>query len=143
MTAIATAGWAAPVAHGPVMGTADIPGSKSQTNRALILAAQATDTSIVNGALDSRDTRLMADGLRALGVGVDAGGTRWTVQPGPLRGPAEVDCGLAGTVMRFLPPLAAIAAGRVGFDGDPHARTRPMGTVLDALRALGAVIDGD
>src|SRR5699024_1920545 len=66
----------------------------------------------------------------------------WQVRPGPLAGPVEVDCGLAGTVMRFVPPVAALASGRIDFDGDPRARERPLGTVLDALRSLGADITG-
>ncbi|MEP6980750.1 MAG: 3-phosphoshikimate 1-carboxyvinyltransferase, partial [Nakamurella sp.] len=136
-------GWAAPVAAGPVTGTVAVPGSKSLTNRALILAAQATGPSTLVAPLRSRDSALMAAGLTALGVAVDDRRADWVVGPGPLRGPASIDCGLAGTVMRFLPPLAATAEGVVDFDGDPHARTRPMGTVLDALRGLGARIDGD
>ena len=59
-----------------------------------------------------------------------------------LRGGGTVDCGLAGTVMRFVPPAAALADGPVAFDGDPRARERPLATVLDALRALGARVDG-
>jgi 3-phosphoshikimate 1-carboxyvinyltransferase len=73
---------------------------------------------------------------------VDTTGEDWTVVPGPSRSPARIDCGLAGTVMRFVPPAAALADGPVTFDGDPRARERPMGTVLDALRALGARIEG-
>jgi 3-phosphoshikimate 1-carboxyvinyltransferase len=133
-------GWAAPVAAGPVSGTVAVPGSKSLTNRALILAAQATGPSTLVAPLRSRDSELMAAGLRALGVGVDTGAGDWVVSPGPLRGPADIDCGLAGTVMRFLPPLAATADGVLTFDGDPQ---RPMGAVLEALRGLGARIDGD
>lgn len=136
-------GWSAPVADGPVSGTVAVPGSKSLTNRALILAAQATGLSTLKAPLRSRDSALMVAGLRSLGVGVADGAGDWVVTPGPLHGPASIDCGLAGTVMRFLPPLAATAAGVIDFDGDPHARTRPMGTVLDALRGLGARIDGD
>ncbi len=136
-------GWTAPVATGPVSGIVAVPGSKSLTNRALILAAQATGPSTLVAPLRSRDSALMAAGLRSLGVGVADGAGDWTVTPGPLSGPADIDCGLAGTVMRFLPPLAATADGELRFDGDPHARTRPMGTVLDALRGLGARIDGD
>ena len=108
------------------------------TNRALVLAALADAPSRLHGALHSRDTRLMAAALHALGCQFD--GT--SVVPAPLRGPARLDCGLAGTVMRFLPPAAALADGDVSFDGDPQARSRPMGTVLDALRTLGAEIDG-
>ncbi len=131
--------WPAPVADGPVHATVTVPGSKSITNRALILAALADGPSRLNGALVSRDTELMAAALQALGVGVDLNAGVW---PGELRGPVSVDCGLAGTVMRFLPPLAALARGAVCFDGDPHARTRPMSVVLDALRTLGVGVEG-
>ncbi len=117
-----------------------LPGSKSLTNRALVLAALSDGASVVRGALRSRDTELMATALGALGSTVDHSGEDWGVAPGPLR-PAEIDCGLAGTVMRFVPPVAALAAGAVGFDGDPHARTRPMAGILDALRALGVTIE--
>jgi len=109
------------------------------TNRALVLAALADSPSRLSGALQSRDTRLMAAGLSALGCQYDDD----LVVPGRLLGPTEIDCGLAGTVMRFLPPVAALAEGVVRFDGDPQARHRPMATVLDALRGLGAEIDGD
>jgi 3-phosphoshikimate 1-carboxyvinyltransferase len=136
--------WQAPVATGPVRATVAVPGSKSITNRALLLAALAQRGGTVAGALRSRDTELMISALRALGVPVTVEAD--TVRVGPhagLSGPAEIDCGLAGTVMRFVPPAAALADGKVHFDGDPRARERPMGTVLDALRALGATIDGD
>jgi len=121
-----------------------LPGSKSITNRALILAALADGPSTLTGALRSRDTDLMIGALRTLGTTVTErdGGTTLDVTPGALRG-GEVACGLAGTVMRFVPPLAALADGDVRFDGDEQARVRPMSTVLDALRALGADIDGD
>ena len=138
--------WAAPVATQPVNATVTVPGSKSLTNRALILAAQATGPSRLIGALRSRDTELMAAALRALGTvitqNVSGDGAYWLVEPAPLSGPAVIDCGLAGTVMRFLPALAATAKGEITFDGDPAARRRPMSIVLDALRALGASIDG-
>jgi 3-phosphoshikimate 1-carboxyvinyltransferase len=78
-----------------------------------------------------------------LGTGVTNTADGWRIEPAPLRGPAAIDCGLAGTVMRFLPALAVTADGRVNFDGDEAARRRPMGTVLSALRDLGADIDGD
>nr|WP_229673497.1 3-phosphoshikimate 1-carboxyvinyltransferase [Nakamurella endophytica] len=140
--------WAAPTSAG-FAATVPVPGSKSWTNRALVLAAQATGPSEIRGPLRSRDTELMAAALRALGVPVQDGpddgteGRSWRVLPAPLTGPATVDCGLAGTVMRFLPPLAATARGRITVDGDPQARLRPMGAVLDALRALGARVTGD
>jgi 3-phosphoshikimate 1-carboxyvinyltransferase len=121
-----------------------VPGSKSITNRVLVLAALADGPSTVHAPLRSRDTVLMAAALSSLGVGfADREDGGWDVTPGALRGPADVDCGLAGTVMRFLPPAAALAEGEIRFDGDPHARTRPMGTVLDALRSLGADVEGD
>lgn len=135
--------WAAPVAAGPVRATVPVPGSKSITNRALLLAAAAETPCTVRGALRSRDTDLMADALRALGVPVEAAGDAVAVGAHHgLRGPATVGCGLAGTVMRFVPPFAALATGEVRFDGDPRARERPMSTVLDALRALGVDVDG-
>lgn len=117
-----------------------VPGSKSITNRVLVLAALSQAPSTVRGALVSRDTELMAAGLSRLGVAVDLAAG---VDPAPLQADVDVDCGLAGTVMRFLPPLAALAPGDVRFDGDPHARTRPMSVVLDALRQLGVAVSGD
>jgi 3-phosphoshikimate 1-carboxyvinyltransferase len=135
--------WSAPTADGPVHATVPVPGSKSITNRALVLAALADRPSTVHAPLRSRDTNLMAAALGSLGVGFDDGPDgSWLVTPHALHGPAEVDCGLAGTVMRFLPPAAALAVGDVTFDGDPHARLRPMTTILDALRALGADVEG-
>ncbi|UVT27435.1 3-phosphoshikimate 1-carboxyvinyltransferase [Rhodococcus pyridinivorans] len=136
--------WIAPRAVSPVRASVTLPGSKSITNRALILAALADGPSTLTGALRSRDTDLMIGALRTLGTTVTErdGGTTLDVTPGPLLG-GEVACGLAGTVMRFVPPLAALADGDVRFDGDEQARVRPMSTVLDALRALGADIDGD
>ncbi|MEV4615431.1 3-phosphoshikimate 1-carboxyvinyltransferase [Kitasatospora sp. NPDC049258] len=144
--------WPAPVATATVDATVTIPGSKSATNRALVLAALADGPGWVRRPLRSRDSQLMADGLRALGVGIEetvnaasggtGGGEAWRVIPaGRLRGPAQVDVGNAGTVMRFLPPLAVLADGAVHFDGDPRSYERPQHGVIDALRALGARID--
>jgi 3-phosphoshikimate 1-carboxyvinyltransferase len=135
--------WPAPRAVGPVHATVSLPGSKSLTNRALVLAALSDGPSVVRRALRSRDTELMAQALTSLGADVGSTGEDWSVAPGPITGPATVDCGLAGTVMRFVPPVATLARGPVVFDGDPHARTRPMGEVLDALRGIGAVIDDE
>jgi 3-phosphoshikimate 1-carboxyvinyltransferase len=132
--------WPAPTARGQVDARVELPGSKSLTNRALVLAALADGPSVVRRALRSRDTELMATALTTLGSQVDTHGQFWSVTPGSLHG-GEVDCGLAGTVMRFVPPVAALASGAVAFDGDPHARTRPMAGVLEALRGLGADID--
>ena len=141
--------WPAPTADGPVTADVPLPGSKSLTNRYLVLAALADEPSRLRAPLRSRDTLLMAEALRALGTRIDdVGGTSpfgddWFVHPRPLHGPAQVDCGLAGTVMRFLPPVAALATGDVRFDGDPRARDRPMGPVLQALRDLGVRVDDD
>ncbi|WP_420752493.1 3-phosphoshikimate 1-carboxyvinyltransferase [Rhodococcus sp. O3] len=136
--------WRAPRAESPVDATVTLPGSKSITNRALILAALADGPSTITGALRSRDTDLMIAALRGLGTTITErdNGTTLDVVPGDLHG-GDVACGLAGTVMRFVPPLAALADGDVFFDGDEQAKTRPMGTVLDALRSLGADIDGE
>jgi len=134
--------WPAPRATGPVSAVVSLPGSKSQTNRALVLAALSDGPSVVRRPLVSRDTSLMLAALRGLGTHVEARGSKWIVTPGPLSGPAQVDCGLAGTVMRFVPPVAGLAGGSVDFDGDPHMRLRPVGQVLDAMRTLGVDVEG-
>lgn len=128
--------WPAPRALEPVSTIVSLPGSKSLTNRALILAALADSPSVVHRALRSRDTMLMARALSALGSTVDATSEDWVVTPGSFDRDAEIDCGLAGTVMRFVPPVAGLSTGRVAFDGDAHMRTRPIGEVLTALRGL-------
>jgi 3-phosphoshikimate 1-carboxyvinyltransferase len=132
--------WPAPFAESPVCATVAVPGSKSMTNRALVLAALAQTPTTIRRPLRSRDTALMADGLRALGATITDVGADWRVEPGPLSGPADIDVGLAGTVMRFLPPISTLAAGDVHFDGDEAARHRPLQPVLDGLIALGADI---
>ncbi len=112
------------------------------TARALVISALAGGPSVIEAPLRARDTMLMAAGLRALGVDVDTGADdRWAVRPAAPRGPARVDVGLAGTIMRFLPPVAALADGTVEFDGDPHARNRPLRPVVEALRSLGVAIE--
>lgn len=143
MTTPSTPTWSAPLADGPLDALVEVPGSKSLSNRYLVLAALGDGPSRLRGVLRSRDTGLMADALRALGARVDEDGADWVVTPGPVRGDVDVACGLAGTVMRFLPAVAALADGPVRFDGDPQARLRPMGPVLDALRALGVRVDED
>jgi len=132
-------GWAAPVATAPLDATVEVPGSKSLTNRLLVLAALADGPGTLRGALRSRDADLMIGALRALGAEIEEDGdpSILRVTPGALRGEVDVDAGLAGTVMRFLPPVAALADGPVRFDGDPEARVRPMLPVLEALRTLG------
>jgi 3-phosphoshikimate 1-carboxyvinyltransferase len=135
--------WPAPRATGPVDAVVSLPGSKSLTNRALLLAALADGPSVVRRALRSRDTLLMADALSGLGSRVDTSTDDWTVTPGPFDRDADVDCGLAGTVMRFVPPAAGLSSATVSFDGDPHMRTRPIGEVLGALRTLGVAVEDD
>jgi len=135
--------WSAPRARQPLDATVRLPGSKSLTNRALILAAIADGPSTLVRPLLARDSWLMADALRALGTAIDTVEDGWRVTPGALHGPAAVDCGLAGTLMRFLPPVAALADGPVDFDGDLRARERPMQAMVGALRKLGVEIDDD
>lgn len=136
--------WPAPAAPAPIEATVSLPGSKSETNRALILAALSDGPSTITGGLDARDTRLMRDALRQLGVTIDEDGDVWTVRPPTeLTGDVDIDCGLAGTVMRFVPPVAALAAGTVRFDGDEQAYVRPMGAIIRALDVLGATIVDD
>ena len=141
--------WLTPHARGRVNATLALPGSKSLTNRYLVLAALASDASRLRRPLRSRDTLLMAAALRSLGAsiidlpGSDPDCDDWMIGPASLTGAASVDCGLAGTVMRFLPPVAALVDGPVAFDGDPHARQRPMAQVIDSLRTLGATINDE
>jgi 3-phosphoshikimate 1-carboxyvinyltransferase len=143
--------WSAPSATRPVQATVSIPGSKSATNRALVLAALGDSPSSISGGLRARDSELMIGALRELGVDVDdESESTWRVTPpeqllgGEGGDVARIDVGLAGTVMRFLPPVAALADGPVYFDGDPYARARPMTTLIQSLRDLGVrVDDGD
>ena len=139
--------WAAPSTPTPVSATVTVPGSKSQTNRALVLSALAATNggvSTISGALRSRDTDLMIGALETLGLRVDGPADELAVS-GTISPPAQarIDCGLAGTVLRFVPPLAALGAGLVTFDGDEQARIRPIAPLLDALRGLGVDVDGD
>lgn len=174
VSSVALDPWPAPVSPGPLNVTVNLPGSKSLTNRHLVLAALADAPTRVTAPLDSRDTRLMARALEQLGAritqGTNADGVPvWTITPlsppdaagspnapgspdaagspeapgSRAAGPAvEVDCGLAGTVMRFVPAVAALTRRAVRFDGDPAARRRPMGPVIEALRALGVEVEG-
>lgn len=135
--------WRAPVADGPVTGSVVVPGSKSATARALVLAALADAPGTITGGLTARDSTLMIDALRALGATIDTSAAVWTVTPGPVRAGATIDCGLAGTVMRFVPPVAALGHGVTRFIGDPAASARPVAPLLDGLRQLGARIDDD
>jgi 3-phosphoshikimate 1-carboxyvinyltransferase len=139
--------WTAPCAPRPVCATVTVPGSKSQTNRALVLSALAAangGVSTISGALRSRDTDLMIGALGALGLRVEGAAAELTVS-GKISPAADarIDCGLAGTVLRFVPPRAALGVTAVTFDGDEQARVRPIKPLLDALRGLGVDVDGD
>jgi 3-phosphoshikimate 1-carboxyvinyltransferase len=140
--------WSAPRASGPIAATLRLPGSKSLTNRELVLAALADGPSLLRSPLHSRDSALMIGALSALGTGIVEVSGVGEFGPDLLVTPAElgggfVDCGLAGTVMRFIPAVAALALGPVAFDGDPASYRRPMRATIDALRALGVEISDD
>src|SRR5260370_1281350 len=141
--------WAAPAAAGPVRARIWLPASKSITNRALVLAALSGRPARIANPLRARDTLLAADALRALGTEVtdDADGSpaAWLVTAGqpPAGSRVSVDVGNAGTVMRFLPAVAALTSAQVHFDGDERIRQRPVGPILAALRDLGARIEDD
>ncbi len=135
--------WSAPNRDAAISKTVRIPGSKSLTNRWLILAAIANGPSRINFPLKARDTELMASAIKSLGNSVEVDGDSWVVTPGEFSGSTEIDCGLAGTVMRFVPPIATLSTGAIRFDGDPRARVRPMSAVIKALRELGADIVDD
>lgn len=140
--------WPAPLASHPLAARLRLPGSKSLTNRELVLSALANGPSLLRAPLKSRDSTLMIEALRTLGTTIDdvSGdsdyGPDLLITPGELGG-GFIDCGLAGTVMRFLPPVAALALGPVSFDGDAAARRRPMRTTVDSLRALGVDVSDD
>ncbi|MGO4229428.1 3-phosphoshikimate 1-carboxyvinyltransferase [Arthrobacter sp. YAF34] len=141
--------WPAPFAARPVDATVTVPGSKSLTNRYLVLAALADGPSRLRAPLHSRDSALMIEALRQLGAtvtevpGDGAFGPDLEILPISMDAAAAdtaIDCGLAGTVMRFVPPVAALVRGASRFDGDPHARKRPMGTIIEALAGLGVAV---
>ena len=134
--------WPAPFRGAQAVdATVTIPGSKSVTNRALILAAQAKTPSHLHKPLISRDSELMSAGIQSLGIAITGSDESWVITPGALKGPAKIDVGNAGTVMRFLPPLAALATGEISFDGDPRSYERPIGPVISALEELGIEIN--
>jgi len=141
--------WAAPRATGPLAATVSLPGSKSLTNRELVLSALADGPSLLRSPLHSQDSANMVEALRALGAvieerpGTGAFGPDWAITPGELLGSTTIDCGQAGTVMRFVPPIAALALGPTTFDADDSARSRPMDTMITALRAIGGDVNDD
>jgi len=134
--------WRAPRASAPVRGSVTVPGSKSITNRALILASLSDGPSVVHRPLMARDTSAMINGLRSLGHSVNIESAAVDVQPHLKQavGAVNIDCDQAGTVMRFLPAVATLAIGDITFDVETSARSRPMGPVMGALRTLGAQI---
>ena len=134
--------WAAPLAKSAISAKVSIPGSKSLTNRELVLSALASGPSEILNPLESRDSSLMIEALRQLGSEIESTPNSLRITPKPISGPAQIDCGLAGTVMRFVPPVAALAKGEVSFDGDLAARSRPMRTTVDSLRSLGVEVSG-
>jgi 3-phosphoshikimate 1-carboxyvinyltransferase len=147
----AGADWLTPVAVAPVDAVIPLPASKSMTNRALVLAALADTSATIIGPLQARDTELMRAAIAALGADIVASGPAgsaepgasqpvWTITPGWRSGRAHVDVGNAGTVLRFVPPLAALAMAEAEFDGDPRARQRPVAGLLAGLRQAGVEI---
>jgi 3-phosphoshikimate 1-carboxyvinyltransferase len=142
--------WLAPRATARLNARVELPGSKSLTNRELVLSALANGPSLLRRPLHSRDSMLMIEALRSLGVTIDEvpgegpdGPDLRITPPSELSGSTSIECGLAGTVMRFLPPVAALALGPVAFDGDEGARRRPMRTTIESLRALGVDVNDD
>jgi 3-phosphoshikimate 1-carboxyvinyltransferase len=143
--------WSAPFRNGlsaasvPINAKVSVPGSKSATNRALILAAISKTPSILRKPLFSRDTDLMVKGLKSLGCKIEeiktSKGFDYHVTPQQLTGPTQIDVGNAGTVMRFLPPIAALATGLIYFDGDARSHERPLEPVIKALEQLGVSIE--
>ncbi|MFX0538270.1 3-phosphoshikimate 1-carboxyvinyltransferase [Ornithinimicrobium sp. Y1847] len=140
-----SATWSAPYPGAPVDAVVEVPGSKSLTNRWLVLAALADGPSTIRRPLRSGDSERMIAALRALGTRIDdSSDDVWSVvPPAAFTGGADIDCGQAGTVIRFVPPLAALADGPVRFDGHETARVRPVGPVLEALRSLGVTVADD
>jgi 3-phosphoshikimate 1-carboxyvinyltransferase len=139
--------WLAPTIQHAISGFVSLPGSKSLTNRELVLSALASSPSRLGNPLVSRDSQLMIESLVKLGTQITASERSDLIVPpatdidSGTNLTASIDCGLAGTVMRFVPPMAALFAGEITFDGDEAARRRPMKTTIDSLRALGVSVE--
>ena len=133
--------WLAPQAREMLAASVVIPSSKSVMNRALVLGALASTPSTLYRPLYSRDSSLMVAGLRAMGTWIDEQPKSISISPRPLVAVNKIDVGNAGTVMRFLPPLSALAHGDISFDGDPRSYERPLGPVIAALEDLGIEIE--
>ena len=126
------------VSQGP-LGTVRVPGSKSVTNRALLLAAQSAGESVLAEGLEAEDTRCMREALRALGIGIRPEGATWHIVGGSApRFREPLWMGASGTAFRFLVPWIALNADRpVEFRGNPRLFSRPLEALLEPLRALG------
>lgn len=143
-------GWHCPRATGPLSATLEIPGSKSLTNRELVLAALADGPSILRAPLHSDDSARMTEALSALGVQIDEvegtspfGPDLRVTPPARLGGGVTIDCGQAGTVMRFIAGVAGLADGDLTLTAHPSALHRPMGAMITALRELGVDVDDE
>ena len=134
--------WTAPSVQRPIHSIVSIPGSKSATNRAFVLAALGDSVSKISKPLLARDTELMLKALEKLGCQITR--DKDVIEISPMKQVHQdltIDVGLAGTVMRFVPALAALSAGVAHFDGDERARNRPMKTLISALKNLGISVD--
>lgn len=143
MTNVPTQNWVAPSAGGPINANIILPGSKSQTSRALVVGTIAENPTVITNPLAARDTYLMSLAMAQFGAELEfsATGNVLTVKPpAELQGAGKIDCGLAGTVMRFGCALAAFANGKTTMEGDESARGRPLSPLVDALRTLGAKV---
>jgi 3-phosphoshikimate 1-carboxyvinyltransferase len=142
MTSTSYSPWPAPLAKGPIKAEVALPGSKSLTNRELVLSALASEPTLLVAPLKSRDSHLMVEALRSLGTQItELESGDLLVTPAAFDKRAKIDCGLAGTVMRFVPPVAALSTAHVHFDGDEAARRRPMHVTISSLRDLGVIVD--
>lgn len=135
--------WPAPHAVSPIDSTVVVPSSKSLTNRYLMLAALGSTQARLRRPLRARDTELMAAALKSLGTDIVDDSGDWIVTPRPWASSTTIECGLAGNVMRFVPAACGLATGRIEFDGDEQARTRPLAPLLNALRQLGVTVADD
>ncbi len=123
-----------------------VPGSKSLTNRALVVAALADGTSVLQGALVAEDSEVMVAALRQLGIPVETEGTTFTVHGQGGKVPAtsaNLDLRLSGTSIRFLTALAALGRGRYRLDGNARMRQRPIQDLLNALQGLGVKAEAE
>ncbi|MCH8150654.1 MAG: 3-phosphoshikimate 1-carboxyvinyltransferase, partial [Planctomycetes bacterium] len=130
----------------PLDAEVTVPGSKSITNRALLAAALADGTSILSNLLLADDTRLMIEALRSLGIRITIDENECLAEVSGCRGlipvsESKLDCGNAGTVIRFCAALVSLGQGRFELDGVERMRQRPIGGLVDVLRSLGAGVE--